>query len=364
MRIKLLTALFACTFLCTTGSYGQVLQPGFDKAEFVELLKVFSRWGDSTFYQGIPESQEYRRVYSSATMGLENKWELLSSKTRNVALINLRGTTTDPVSWLENFYAAMVPASGSITLAKNMKFDYQLATNPRAAVHVGWLIGIGFLAADILPKMDSCYKAGTKDFIVHGHSQGGALAYLLTAHLYSLIDSGKLPRDIQLKTYCAAGPKPGNVYFAYDYEKRTMGGWAYNIVNSADWVPEVPISIQTVNDFNQTNPFVNARKGFKKEPFVRRAALNHVYSQLTKHTLRAQRRYQKYLGKTTSKFVKSHLKDIKLPKYVDSNHYVRTGNFIILEADETYYKQFPDSDTKVFTHHLIQPYLYLTEKLK
>ncbi|QHT69723.1 lipase family protein [Rhodocytophaga rosea] len=364
MRIKLRTAFFACIFLISAGSYGQVLQPGFDKAEFVELLKVFSRWGDSTFYKGIPESQEYRRVYSSPIMGLENKWELLSSKTRNVALINLRGTTTDPVSWLENFYAAMVPASGSMILAKNMKFDYQLATNPRAAVHVGWLIGIGFLAADILPKMDSCYKAGTKDFIIHGHSQGGALAYLLTAHLYSLIDSGKLLKDIQLKTYCAAGPKPGNLYFAYDYEKRTMGGWAYNIVNSADWVPEVPISIQTVNDFNQTNPFVNARKGFKKEPLARRVALNHVYSQLTKHTLRAQRRYQKYLGKTTSRFVKSHLKDIELPKYVDSNHYVRTGNFIVLEADETYYKQFPDSETKVFTHHLIQPYLYLTEKLK
>ncbi len=112
MRIKFLTAFFACTFLCTTGSYSQVLQPGFDKAEFVELLKVFSRWGDSTFYHGIPESGEYRRVYSSPIMGLENKWELLSAKSRNVALINLRGTTTDPVSWLENFYAAMYCRAG------------------------------------------------------------------------------------------------------------------------------------------------------------------------------------------------------------------------------------------------------------
>lgn len=143
-----------------------------------------------------------------------------------------------------------------------------------------------------------------------------------------------------------------------------MGGWAFNVVNSADWVPETPISIQTVNDFNQTNPFVNAREGFKKLPLARRAALNYVYGQLTKHTLRAQKRYQKYLGKKTSTFVKSQLKDIEIPRYVDSNHYVRTGQFIVLEADETYYKQFPDSESKVFVHHMIQPYIFLAEKLK
>jgi hypothetical protein len=364
MRTKIFTALFVCTLFFHTSTFAQNLKPGFDTEEYIELLKVFSRWGDSTFYEGIPESQVYKRVYVSPVMGLENKWELYTSKVSNTAMINIRGTTTNPVSWLENFYAAMVPASGSMTLEKKLKFDYHLADHPRAAVHVGWLIGMGFLASDILPKLDSCYKAGVRDYIIVGHSQGGALSYLLTSHLYNLIDTGKLPQDIRLKTYCSAGPKPGNLYYAYDYEKRTMGGWAFNVVNSADWVPETPISIQTVNDFNQTNPFVNAREGFKKEKFIRRTALNHVYSQLTKHTLKAQKRYQKYLGKKTSKFVKSQLKGIKLPKYVDSNHYVRTGQFIVLEPDETYYKQFPDSETKVFVHHMIQPYIYLAEKLK
>lgn len=365
MRTLILASFFTGALLLSTLCYSQSLEPGFNKEEFIELMKVFSRWGDSTFYEGIPESQEYKRVYGSPTMGLENRWELYVSKTNpGVALINIRGTTTNPVSWLENFYAAMVPAQGSITLAKNMKFDYQLASNPRAAVHVGWLIGMGFLATDMLPRIDSCYKAGIKEYIVLGHSQGGALAYLLTSHLYNLMDTGKLPGDIRLKTYCAAAPKPGNLYYAYDYEKRTIGGWAFNVVNPADWVPEVPISIQTVNDFNQTNPFVNARKGIKKQSFPKRVALNHVYGQLTKHTLRAQKRYQKYLGKKTSRFVKSQLKDIKIPKYVDSNHYVRTGNFIVLPVDETYYQRFPDSETKVFTHHMIQAYIYLAERLK
>ncbi len=94
-----------------------------------------------------------------------------------------------------------------------------------------------------------------------GHSQGGAIAYLLTAHFYNLQQQGKLPADIRFKTYCSAAPKPGNLYFAYDYETTTRGGWACNVVNAADWVPETPFSVQTVSDFNTTNPFVNAKKG-------------------------------------------------------------------------------------------------------
>jgi hypothetical protein len=43
-------------------------------------------------------------------MGLDNRWDLNKGTQNNIALINIRGTPTDPESWLENFYAAMVPA--------------------------------------------------------------------------------------------------------------------------------------------------------------------------------------------------------------------------------------------------------------
>ena len=87
------------------------------------------------------------------------------------------------------------------------------------------------------------------------------------------------------------------------------------MVNSADWVPEVPISIQTVNDFNTTNPFTNAKAGIKKQKFPKRAALQYVYKQLTKHTLKAQKRYQQYLGNKASKYVQSQLKEFQIPVY-------------------------------------------------
>ncbi len=89
-----------------------------------------------------------------------------------------------------------------------------------------------------------------------------------------------------------------------------------------------------------------------------------MYNQLTKHTLKAQKRYQKYLGTMASKYVKSQLPGIKIPLYYNSNHYVRTGTFVVLLADADYYQQFPESQTKVFTHHMLQPYYYLAQKLK
>ena len=109
---------------------------------------------------------------------------------------------------------------------------------------------------------------GKKEFFITGHSQGGALAYLLTAHLLIMQENGIIPSDVRFKTYCSAAPKPGNLYFAYYYEKMTQQGWAYNTVNALDWVPESPFSIQTVNDFNAINPFRDAKKAMKKLLFI------------------------------------------------------------------------------------------------
>ena len=344
-----------------TVSFAQPLQPGFNKAEYIELTKISARFGDSTYAATFPAPQQYRFVYRSPTVGLDNRWDLWANE--NTAVISLRGTTANSVSWLGNFYAAMVPAIGELQLSKTEVFPYHLADNPRAAVHVGWLVGTAFLAKDILPKIDSCYRKGIKNMLIVGHSQGGAIAYLLTAYLYNLQKQGKLPADIRFKTYCSAGPKPGNLYFAYEYEAMTQGGWAYNVVNAADWVPEVPFSIQTVNDMNVTNPFAGADAAIKKQPFFKRLVLRYVYNGLSKPAIKAQENYQKYLGNMASRTVKKNLNGYVAPDYYNSSHYVRTGAMVVLLPDSAYYRQYPDSKTKIFTHHIHPPYLYLAEKL-
>ena len=343
-------------------SSGQRLKPGFDKDEYIEMLKVSAQFGDSTYVRAFPAPQQFKLVYRSPVVGLENRWDLWTNN-RGTVVLSLRGTTASSVSWLANFYAAMVPAKGELQVSDTQKFMYELADSPLAAVHVGWLVSTAFLANDILPKVDSCYRAGSKDVLIMGHSQGGAIAYLLTAHLRHLQKQARLPADIQLKTYCSAAPKPGNLSFAYDYETATQIGWSFNVVNSADWVPEVPLTVQTVNDFNPTNPFVGAPALLKKQKFLKRIVLRRVYNDLSKPSLKAQKNYQKYLGKIASNTIKKNLTGYVPPTYFNSSDYVRTGATIVLLGDSTYTKKYPDSKEKIFTHHFHQPYLYLAEKL-
>jgi pimeloyl-ACP methyl ester carboxylesterase len=242
-------------------------------------------------------------------------------------------------------------------------FSYTLAAHPQAAVHVGWLIGMASMAGDIVAKADSAYRSGTRNLYIMGHSQGGAIAYLLTAHLRQLQQAGTLPADLRIKTYCSAAPKPGNTQFAYAYERATFGGWAFNVINSADWVPETPFSIQALQDFNKLNPFAGAAATIKNMKFPARVALKHVYNRLLKTTAKADKTYRKYLGKMVGKRVHKLLPGLQVPAYFQSNNYVRTGAHVVLLADSAYFNRFPDTSRNVFTHHLHAAYLYLLEKL-
>ncbi|GAB2777292.1 hypothetical protein GCM10027275_20390 [Rhabdobacter roseus] len=349
--------------LAVEGTLAQthVLKPGFDRQEYTELMRMYVKHYEGVTTQ-IPDPTSFQTVYRSPVVGLDNRWDLWKSTKVPLAVVNVRGTTINSVSWLENFYAAMIPAQGELKLTNRYTFKYQLAKNPKAAVHIGWTVGMAFLAQDILPKIDSCYRAGIKDFLLMGHSQGGALTFLLTSHLYSLQEQGTLPQDIRFKTYCSAGPKPGNLYYAHEFEYTTRGDWAFNVVNSADWVPETPFSVQTISDFNKTNPFTNADQIIRKQKFPARLVMKRAYKQLRKPSERAQRNYEKYLGRMASQFIKKSLPEFEVPAYAKTSDYVRTGTSITLLADDAYYQLFPDSEENVFVHHLIEPYLYLLEK--
>ncbi len=342
----------------------QYIKPGFDGDEYMEMLRVTLQTHSDSINTSskIPPPVYYKRVYRSQVSALYNRWDMWLRDDERVAVICIRGTVNQTASWLENFYMAMVPATGSIQLNDTASFNYQLAERPSAAVHVGWLLGLSSIAASIKEKINEVHAAGINEFIIMGHSQGGALAFLLRSYLYYETIKGNLPKDIYFKTYCSAAPKPGNLYYAYDYDFITRNGWGVTVVNSLDWVPETPISVQTIKDFNATNPFVDLKSSLKKQKTLVRWYLKGVYNSLDKSTRKAQRKLEKNLGSKLFKQVKKFMPGIKEPIYVASSNYMRAGVPIVLMADDAYKQQYPESAKNVFSHHALYPYYMLTQK--
>lgn len=71
--------------------------------------------------------------------------------------------------------------------------------------------------------------------------------------------------------------------------------WLENVY-AVDWVPQTPFSIQTTDDFNTDNPFVDAKKAIKKQKFPTRLALKHVYKKLDKPTKKSTEKLPNLLG--------------------------------------------------------------------
>jgi hypothetical protein len=131
-----------------------------------------------------------------------------------------------------------------------------------------------------------------------------------------------------------------------------------------DWVPEVPMSIQTVNDFNLVNPFSDAKKAMKRLPLKHRMVGRYVYNKLDRPTRKAQRKYTRFLGRSAGTFVRRELPGLEIPAYVESNHYVRTGTIITLVPDSSYLVRFPQQRDKPFVNHMLDPYVHLLERWK
>lgn len=341
----------------------QSLQPGFDAREYIDMLEITAVLGDTVpLHSHIPAPINYTRQYRSPELGLKNRWDMWYRKDNQLAVISIRGTVNELPSWLENFYAAMVPANGSLQLNDSTRFDYQLAADDKAMVHVGWMVGLGYMAPTMLAQIRLARQKGIREFIIIGHSQGGALAFLTRSYLYYLAQKGELPRDIVFKTYCSAAPKPGNLFYAYDFDFITRNGWAFTVVNAADWVPETPFSIQTITDFNPVNPFINIQGALAKQPWLVRLYLKGKYNKMNRATRKAQKCFKSILGDMVYKQVKKTLSQLRAPRYMAGNNYQRAGIPIVLQPDSAYYRQFPNNPEKIFQHHFFEPYLLLTRQ--
>jgi len=352
MKTKLIIAILLITKL----GFSQ-FNSGFDKDEAINMVAICNYWlngkiknVDSTYIDS-----SYTLLYESELFKMDNKWQLWQ-KGKDAMLINMRGTTRKSISWFENFYAAMIPAEGELLLPDSQKVYYKYAEDKRAAVHVGWTMGVSFMMSDILKHIKEMNKKGIYNIYITGHSQGGALAHLLRAAFEYLPDS-LLSKKNKFKVYAFASPKPGNRFFAYDYASYTsLRNPSYTIINSSDWVPQVPFSIQSPDNMAIPNPFASLENNDFKIPFVKRIAIKRMYKSMKNPVKKSQRRFKSRLGKKMKKQISKKVGDFQTPAYVDDFSFFPVGIQVILKPWNT---TSDNAIMNVFWQHLPAHYYYL-----
>lgn len=354
--------LFLCLFLylsvtVNAQSAASSLAPGFNAKECDDMMVLNATSDTINSYRSHATLPQYKLLYHSASMGLDNAWNLWV-KSDSTLIISLRGTMPTSKSIISDFYCAMFPATGQITLHNQKVFDYNLATESKAAVHGGFLIGFAYLATDIQPKLDSLYKRGYQRYIVTGHSQGGALCFYVSSWLSKLKEDGQYP-SLTVKTYASAAPKVGNMFFVNNFDNINKADWAFSVINSADVIPESPLTTQQFEeDMNSPNPFLSLYDKFDKLPLIKRWVLKSAFNKMKKSAIKSSKAYQKYLGEYPEKIIEKMLPGIKLPKAVNTTYFLRPGVNIALQVNERY-NEFLKKPNSNLSNHSMPSYQFL-----
>jgi hypothetical protein len=204
--------------------------------------------------------KDWTPLYTAGEKGFgpfDNAWKLWKKDEKTYA-IAVRGTTEDVRSIKADILATSLPAQ-KVELEREgngQVLRFCLAATDQSEVHLGFTYSMTFLMfhrnLGILKQVRTL-PAGSKIYVT-GHSQGAAIATLVHAFLhYALRDGadryGLKDKGFILKSYLFAQPKPGNWQFAMDFAKIAgADGRAYTVNNTLDWVPQVPVTVQFLDE--------------------------------------------------------------------------------------------------------------------
>ncbi len=354
--------LFFLSAIVGLQTYGQFAK-GFDKKEALDMIAICNSFTFLKVYNNdrALTPQGYTKVYQSGTIGLGNQWQMWKHK--NYAVINLRGSTTEPISWMGNLYAAMIPAKGKIVLPDSETFNYQVAPAPKANVHSGWMLSVAFLSKDILRQIKLMNYEGVYHFIITGHSQGGAIAQLLRAYLENLSPK-QINAKNKFKTYAFASPRVGNIAFSESYNE-----WFYTssftINNSKDPVTQMPYTFGDNQKFDLESIGLNALN--KNTDYFK----SLVYKALGEMAFNnPDSAYIEKAGYQIERQITKEIGYFRMPAYQLDMSYRMSGQHIDIEpfnykeiANKTYTKKLGITEnSNYFQHKPYLYYLYITKK--
>lgn len=230
-------------------------QPGFDLAEAEALIAMIAQLeGPTPPLAPPPFPLGWVSLYQSPQLGIfDNMWQVLHDPAPGSGryAVLIRGTVDQAGSIVDDLLSVMLPAVGTV-----LGREYRFAVDPMAGVHLGFALATLVVLWDptdgILARLPALCPAGSEVYIA-GHSQGAAIASLARSYLANL-PAGQAFNYVH-KTYTFALPLPGNSHYASEYNAAfTNGGMSYCVNNSQDWVPQVPLTLESLGDVNTPNP--------------------------------------------------------------------------------------------------------------
>jgi hypothetical protein len=227
-------------------------QPGFDRKEALELL-ILSAQVEDAIAPPIPPPTGWTTLFTSPEIGpFQNKWQLSRRTSDGAYAVAIRGTIMTAGSVLDDLLSLMIAGKGQITFGAQ-RVDYKFAADTEAGVHLGFALGALLLLLDpangILVQLQQHGAGPGSSVYVTGHSQGAAIATLVRSYIQY---AAGWP-SFDYKTYVYAQPKPGNVHYADDVESTLLDRF-FRVTNTLDWVPEVPFTLQFIDDIDEPNP--------------------------------------------------------------------------------------------------------------
>lgn len=261
--------------------------------------------------------------YDSGIMSMDNKFRVFNNG--KYGIISFRGSTDKIVSWVENCYAAMIPAKGTMTI-KEKQVEYAFSETDSAAIHSGYALTVIMLSERVISQIKLLNDKNIHDIIITGHSQGGALATLTRAYLEHL------PKDIfsnatTFKTYAFAAPMSGNKEFADNYnalfsKKET----SFSIINPEDPIPELPINYNEEEELLNKETiasWVFGESEFDAKDFGKNVVIKLFEGGLKNHI--------KSSNSLINKFVDFKFGQVDMPEFIDDINYYPTGK--VMEID-------------------------------
>lgn len=265
----------------------------------------------------IPEN--YKRIYASLSMGMDNQFQVYEKG--KLGVIVIRGSTSNPTSWMANIYASMIPAKGEISIGGTPR-AYQFANDPNATVHSGYALATVIMANEVIQQIQTLNRKEIFDIYITGHSQGGSLSQMLRAYLENLPE-GTIDSRNRFKTYAFAPPMIGDAVFANEYDRRfSQNKTSYTIVNPGDPVPLFPSGMSEDGGRNAMQMFSGG------EPNDFRSMLMAFLFQTMNDSIAG---FANQMGQNLLSTLSGSMGDIQMPAYAGHFKYNRTGNLVEIE---------------------------------